>query len=238
MTISCKNCDHKYKGNFCHNCGQKAATHAIDFKFVVHEVPHSAFHVDKGIFYTIKGLTTQPAQTIRDYIDGKRINHFPPLTYVILMASLYVFIKGLQLHFGFDEIKKGNEIISKFRLQLFLSLIPTYSFVYWLFYKKFGYNFWQIIVGQTYMTGHFILMLIIPNILFFGLPELRSELKDVALLLSFIYYIVVYYQLYKPFAKNKKMLFLRGLFCFFVATILAFALPICFMLFITNYLKI
>ncbi len=136
MTITCKNCDHKYKGKFCHNCGQKAATHAIDFKFVVHEVPHSAFHVDKGIFFTIKGLSTRPAQTIRDYIDGKRINHFPPLTYVILMATLYVFIKGLELYFGYDEIKKGNEIISKYRLQQFLSLIPTYSFVYWIFFKK------------------------------------------------------------------------------------------------------
>lgn len=88
------------------------------------------------------------------------------------------------------------------------------------------------------MTGHFILMLIIPNILFFGLPDLRSELKEEALLLSFIYYIAVYYQLYKPLVKNKKMLFLRGLFCFFVATILAFAIPICLMLFQINYLKI
>ncbi len=237
MIISCKNCEHKYKGNFCQNCGQKAATHEIDFKFVIHEVPHSAFHVNKGIFFTIKGLSTQPSKTIRDYIHGKRINHFPPLTYVILMASIYIFIKGLQLHFGFAEIKKGNEIISRFRMQLFLSLIPSYSLIYWLFHKKFGYNFWQHIVAKTFMTGHFILMLIIPNVLFFSFPDIRSNFKDIALLLSFIYFIVVYYNLYKPNVVNKKMLIIRGLICFIIATFFAFAIPLSIIYLAENNLK-
>ncbi len=237
MTITCKNCHHKYKGNFCHNCGQKAATHEIDFKFVIHEIPHSVFHIDKGILFTIKGLSLHPAKTIRDYIDGKRINHFPPLTYVIILATIYIFIKTLQVHFGFDEVKKGYEIISRYKLQLFLSLIPSYAFIYWLFHKKFGMNFWQHIVAQTFMTGHFILILIIPNIIFFCFPDIRSNSKDIALFISFIYYIYVYYQLNKPNVTQKKWLFFRGLLCFIVASIVAFAIPIFGMLYLTNNFK-
>ncbi len=225
MTISCKNCTHKYKGNFCHNCGQKARTHDINFQFVLHEVPHSAFHVDKGIFFTIKELSTRPAKTIQEFIDGKRIKHFPPLTYVILMGTLYVFIKGLQLYFGFSEIEVKNEALSKHRLHLFLALIPSYAFVFWIFNKKFGINFWQHIVAQTFMTGHFILMLIIPNTIFFCFPETRNNVKEASIVISFLYFIYVYYQLYKPLAKNKIILFFRVIVTFTIATLFAFAIP-------------
>ncbi len=100
----CKNCTHIYQGKFCPNCGQKTATHEIDFNFVVHEVPHSAFHLSKGIFFTIKELCTRPGKTIKEYFEGKRINHFPPLTYLLIITSLFVFVKSLQIAFNFREI--------------------------------------------------------------------------------------------------------------------------------------
>ena len=100
----CKNCEHTFQGNFCSNCGQKTNTNAIDFGFIVHEVPHSAFHLNKGIFYTIKEMSIRPGKTIKEYIDGKRVNHFPPLTYLLILTSLFVFTKSLQHTFGFSEI--------------------------------------------------------------------------------------------------------------------------------------
>ena len=56
--LLCTNYTHIYQGKFCPNCGQKAATHEIDFNFVVHEVSHSAFHLSKRVLFTSKELFT------------------------------------------------------------------------------------------------------------------------------------------------------------------------------------
>jgi Protein of unknown function (DUF3667) len=236
-TNSCKNCEHKYKGNFCHNCGQKAATHNIDFKFVMHEVPHSAFHVDKGIFFTIKELSLRPGKAIRDYIDGKRIYHFPPLTYVILITTIYVLVRTLQVYFHFDEIKSSQEFQRKHQLAFFLSIIPLYALVYWVFHRKFGYNYWQYLVAQTYITGHFILIILIPNILFFAFPSVRQVAKDYFIVASFGYYVYAYFQMHSPLVTIKWKLLLRELFCFFVASFVSLATTVLIFGSLSKYLK-
>ncbi|TAE09305.1 MAG: hypothetical protein EAY72_12660 [Bacteroidetes bacterium] len=48
--IHCKNCSRQYNGNFCYHCGQPANTKAIDWHYIVHDVPHSVLHIDKGFF--------------------------------------------------------------------------------------------------------------------------------------------------------------------------------------------
>ena len=63
---------------FCHQCGQKTDTHRINFHYLVHEVPHSIFHVDNGILFTLKELFTRPGQSIREYLEGKRQQHSNP----------------------------------------------------------------------------------------------------------------------------------------------------------------
>ncbi len=93
-----------YHGKFCPDCRRKAATHEFDFNFVMLEVPHSAFHLSKGILFASKELFTRPRKTIKEYFDGKRINHFPPLTYLLIITSVYVFVKSLQMTFNFREI--------------------------------------------------------------------------------------------------------------------------------------
>ena len=237
IQINCKNCEHKYKGNFCHNCGQKAATHNIDFKFVMHEVPHSAFHVDKGILFTVKELTLRPGKTIRDFIAGKRIQHYPPLMYAILISTIFVLIKSLQVYFHFDELKKSQEFTRQHQLAFFLFLIPFYSIIYWFFHKKFGYNFWQYLVAQTFFTGHLVLVILIPNVFLFCFPEARDFIRDLFIVAGFGYFIYAYYQMHIPFVKNKWKLLFRELICFFVASLIAFGAAISFFGILSQYLK-
>lgn len=237
MLNTCRNCKHKYKGNFCHNCGQKAATHNIDFKFIIHEVPHSAFHLDKGILYTIKELTLRPGKTIRGFLEGKRIQHYPPLMYVILITTVYILIKSLQLHLGFDEFKASQEFQRKHQLSFFLTLIPSYALIYWLFHKKFGYNYWQYLVSQTFMTGHLILIVIIPNVLFFCFPETRTLVKDFFIVLAFGYLIYANFNIHKIMIQNKWKLLFRELVCFFIATSISLGLTVVTFGEIYKYLK-
>jgi hypothetical protein len=224
----CKNCDHTFQGNFCCNCGQKAATHEIDFKFIVHEVPHSAFHLSKGIFYTIKEMSTRPGKTIQEYIRGKRVNHFPPLTYLLILTSLFIFIRGLQYSLDFREINlKRASGFDKFLDQnvvfVFLLLIPFYAFIYKLFHRKTNYNYWQFLVAQTFIIGHIILIMILPQVVFFFFPKTRESIKGYFLIFTVLFQIFTYYQLVKEHFNNKFLLIIREIICYLISTIIAFA---------------
>jgi RNA polymerase subunit RPABC4/transcription elongation factor Spt4 len=233
----CKNCEHTFQGNFCPNCGQKAETSEIDLHFIVHEVPHSAFHINKGIFYTIKELSLRPGKTIRAFIAGKRIYHFPPLTYVILMSTIYLLIKGLQVHFGFDELKHSQEFVRKHQLAFFISIIPSYALIYWFFHLKFGYNYWKYLVSQTFITGHLIFILILPNALFFVFPKIRLATKDFFTVAAFGYYIYAYYQIHNFKAQSKLKLLIRELFCFLIASIFSLGITVVVFGLIQNHFK-
>jgi hypothetical protein len=238
----CKNCTHIYQGKFCPNCGQKAATHEIDFNFVMHEVPHSAFHLSKGIFFTIKELCIRPGKTIKDYFEGKRINHFPPLTYLLIITSLFVFVKSLQIAFSFREIKKENtselnQFIDKNFILVLLIMIPVYALVYKLFHLKFKYNYWQLLVAQTFIIGHIFLIMLIPQLVFFFFPETRNLFKGYFLLITAVFQIFTYYQLFNDSRTIKIRLLIRELICYAVATIIAIVFTVFLLGVITEITK-
>lgn len=115
----CKNCgQHLHLDQkFCHNCGQNSNTHRINFHFLIHEVQHGIFHVDKGIFYTIKELFTRPGYTIREYIEGRRQSHFKPVLLIMILGTVSFFLNKLIYNDNdllintsdLEELKKSKE---------------------------------------------------------------------------------------------------------------------------------
>jgi Protein of unknown function (DUF3667) len=239
----CKNCNHTFQGNFCSNCGQKATTHDIDFKFIVHEVPHSALHLNKGIFFTIKEMSTRPGKTIKEYIDGKRVNHFPPLTYLLILTSTFIFIKSLQFAFGYREIavkrtSEFDQFLDKNILFVFLLLVPFYALIYKLFHLKFRFNYWQLLVAQTFVIGHVIFIMLIPQILFFFFPETRNFLKGYFLLATIAFQIFTYYQLFHESHTKKLRLLFREVMCYLVATLFSLAFTFLLLALVKHFLDI
>lgn len=96
MKVTCKNCNNSFKGNFCNECGQTANTHEINFKSVLHEIQHGIFHVDRGILFTTKELLLRPGITIRAYLAGKRIKHFKPFAYILILSTIYSLLIRLK----------------------------------------------------------------------------------------------------------------------------------------------
>lgn len=162
---TCKNCTTEYSGNFCSNCGQSADTHPINFHYLWHDIQHGIFHFDKGLFFTIKELFKRPGETIREFIDGKRVSHFKPIAMVFLLGSIY----GLLYHY-FDIDTSGdlpkdmdnesalllnninNWISSHYALSTIL-MIPFASIAsYWAFYSK-EYNLVEHLILNSFITG-------------------------------------------------------------------------------------
>lgn len=222
-SLTCKNCNTVFEGNYCNNCGQSAKTHRITWKEILHYLTHALFHTDKGFFYTIKELIIRPGFTIKDYLEGKRIKHFNPILFLIIIGSITTYFYS-SLH-----LKLPNAEIDLERIEHISSTIghKYFAFIGCLFiffltitdfilYRKHGYLIPEIVISNTYQMVMILLfsLLMLPlfsfqdyifnnNTPFF---ELRLVLKGGTML----YLFYTRYQLYN--AKNDKITLFKIVF--------------------------
>jgi Protein of unknown function (DUF3667) len=84
----CHNCGAPVHSTYCGQCGQKARTQRISFSYLLHEIPHAVFHVDRGLIPTVVGLFKRPGIVVDEYLHGKRARYFNPLTLLILCGGV------------------------------------------------------------------------------------------------------------------------------------------------------
>lgn len=49
---------------------------------IIHELPAIALNLEKGLWYTLIWLTTEPGMAIREYLAGKRVRYQHSLAYL------------------------------------------------------------------------------------------------------------------------------------------------------------
>ena len=129
--------------------------------FIWHDLQHGILHFDTGIFYTVKNLLIKPGVTIREFLNGKRVSHFKPFPFVIVLTTLY----GLLYHNFIDSIFKIEPIVANdgilnayekvirwitdhfayaTLILIFNSTVASYQV-----FKKSGYNFAEHLVLNT-----------------------------------------------------------------------------------------
>ena len=181
-TIICKNCGNEVSDNFCSSCGQRADTHKLTMHFILHDLQHGLFHFDKGVLYTAKQLLTRPGHAIREFLEGKRVRHFQPLSFVIVLATFY----GLLWHYLIFDRHQGRLIDPRYDItgasakiitwitEHFafdgLILIITSTLVSYVIFKKRKYNLAEHLVLNTYLMGLFLIvsLLVFPIVYIFG----------------------------------------------------------------------
>ncbi|MFC6098410.1 DUF3667 domain-containing protein [Flavobacterium qiangtangense] len=205
----CKNCDNTFEGNFCNNCGQSAATHQLNAHFIWHDIQHGLFHFDKGMYYSAKELYLRPGHSIREFIEGKRIKHFGPISLVIVLATIY----GLLYHYFdinlFKNAQEGiklnlNDWISKHYSWLTLATIPFYTFGTYISFRKQGYNYIEYLVLNTFKASQRLILHIVtfPILYYFnGTPMLSNFITT----LYIIDVILIYWTNFQFFDRMGKI---------------------------------
>lgn len=187
----CKNCGQHLllEQKFCHSCGQKTNTHRINFHYLLHEIQHGIFHVDGGILYTLKELFTRPGHSIREYIEGRRQNHFKPVLLIMILGTLTILlnhwingkvnllgqifttegdistIEDQQMKQTAESLLAGITAVTQWMNEHYaitnLLLIPFFALAFFIAFKKFRLNYPEWLVVSTFVTGQHMVLYIL-----------------------------------------------------------------------------
>jgi hypothetical protein len=205
MTI-CKNCGNSFEGNYCNQCGQSAKTKRINHEFLWEDIEHGLFHYDKGIGYSLKKLFEKPGIVIFDYIEGKRVNHFRPISMVIIMATIYALLYhllDLNHRSALDESSGAIlERVFEHYYWFVVATLPIYALTTYILFKKTKYNFYEIIIFEAFKTSQRL------GVHIFFLPVLyfvkdRSGFNILTNLLFLIDFILIFWTNRQFFSKMK-----------------------------------
>ncbi len=156
----CANCNRELSGKYCSNCGQKAETHRLNWHFLWHDLQHGLIHFDKGVAFTLKELSTRPGYSIKEFLEGKRVNHFKPISLVVLLGGVFAFLYHSS-HIRFPAMITKNDkgalelldwVFTHFSVMELINIPLTAAATTFVF-RKYGYNFIEHFVINTFISA-------------------------------------------------------------------------------------
>lgn len=215
MEIICKNCNKIFKGHYCNNCGQTAETHKINAHFLWHDIQHGLLHFDEGIPYSLKQLFTRPGHSIREFIEGKRVKHFKPLSLVAVLGALYGFL----CHYyeinifantnddGID-LSDYNEWMAAHFSWVTIATIPIYTIGTFIVFRKQGYNFFEFFVLNTFKASQrlFVQILTFPILLYLSSKNHVEKFSTMTYIIGVILTFWTNIQFFNKMSKTKAFL--------------------------------
>lgn len=158
---NCKNCSTAIDLNYCPKCGQPSTLHRIDGHYIVHEIEH-VLHFERGALYTVKQLLINPGDSIRNYISVNRILLVKPIIFIIITSLIYSLFNHYfqidQEYINYSEVEKTSTgTIFKWIQDHYgyANIIMGIFIALWakVFFKKYIYNFFEILVLLCYSMG-------------------------------------------------------------------------------------
>lgn len=178
--MECKNCSAEVSHKYCSNCGQPIALKRIDRHYIMHEMEH-ILHLERGIFYTIKELALKPGDSVKLFIAENRIRLVKPVIFIIVTSLIYTIVTHL-LHIeeGYVGYTDGKSSATASIMKWvqdhygYANIIMGVFIAFWtgLFFKRYGYNFFEILILLCFVMGIAMLIFTVFAILQ-GLTHIR-----------------------------------------------------------------
>jgi len=223
---TCKHCNLGVATNYCGNCGRPIQLKRIDSHYIVHEIEH-VLHFEKGIFFTIRELLTQPGNNIRKFFTEDRNRLVKPIIFIIVTSLIYSVINH---YFHIEKSYAGNTkqtastAISVWIQQhygyanMVMGIFIAFSIK--LFFRKHHYNLFEILIMLCFVMGMGMLIFAM-FALFQGLFSVK--LMEIAGLVALLYSAWAIGQFFGPRPVNYIKAFfayLLGLTAFTFAAVL------------------
>lgn len=221
MKSICKNCKAEVDRNYCPNCGQKADLKRINGRYIVNEIT-SVLYFDRGILYTIRELLLRPGSTIRNFIKEDRNRLVKPVIFIIICSLIYSLLRQfLQFEDGYIYYNDSEKSTAMFIFGWisdnygYGNLIMGIFIAFWtkVLFKKFAYNFFEILILLCFVMG--IGMLILA---FFGTIEGLTKLA-VLQFGAILFVIYATWAIAQFFNKKKFSSYLKAFLAYFLGMI-------------------
>ncbi len=158
--------------------------------------------MDKGFFYTVKELSTRPGDSIREYLAGKRINHYRAISFLLVASTLYALVAywlglgtvlsdsiggmiegmtndGEDQALALSYVVVGLKWLGAHPSYFSLVLFPVFSLASFLSFNSAGYNYFEHLILNAYLTGQqaLVFLLFLPIIYVIGENDAVSMLE-------------------------------------------------------------
>ena len=227
---NCKKCNSEISRNYCSNCGQPAKIRRFDARYIKDEIGN-LFNLEKGFFYTTKELIIRPGQNVRKFIAEDRNRLVKPITFLVVTSLIYTLIVNF-FHIEEQNTNYGDVEGLEVAMPIFEWIQSHYGYANLImgflmallakvFFKKYGYNYFEILILLCFVSG--IEMLIVS---FFGIIEgvAKIQLQEAATIISVIYAIWAI----GHFFENKWTNYLKA-FVIYMLGVLLFIISILFL---------
>ena len=155
-----KNQNNEIGENYCPNCGNPRKLERIDAAYIKKEIGNFLCF-RSGYLYTIKELIIRP-QSVKEFLSESRYRLAKPIAFLLFTSVIYTVI-NLFFHLG-DYY--ANEIIGEdaTAIKLYKWLEKNYGYLnigigffiaLWtkVFFKKEGYNYFEIFILLCFLLG-------------------------------------------------------------------------------------
>jgi len=160
---TCKNCNEIVDLNYCPNCGKPVKLNRIDGKYIIQEIVEF-FFANKGMLYTIRKVLINPGDSVRQFIAEDRHRYVKPITFILITSLIYALVNHLFSIKAEDIYQQSEMFVGSvsviFNWMLidypgYSSIITGFFVAFWikLFFKKYGYNIFEIFILICFVSG-------------------------------------------------------------------------------------
>ncbi|MFK8056170.1 MAG: DUF3667 domain-containing protein [Saprospiraceae bacterium] len=232
--MTCKNCGQEAEAHFCSNCGQRTTVGKLTASSLATQLSEGVFQVNMGFFFTLKELFTRPGHSIREFLAGKRKNHFKPIGYAFLISTIYFLLSQAlgtdtvlnDLVTGFasgghgeessaSQIETLNWLANRYSYTI-LVFLPVYAVASFLAFKGTGYNIVEHIVLNAYIIGQQSLIYIVYAVASYLTGD-TERLAFLMIVASIAYQFFVFWQFFSD--RGRLQVLLRSILTYILCVL-------------------
>ena len=196
----CQCCGHRYHGNYCPRCSQKAGLGRITWRSVRNGILDIWGMGSRSMTLSVWQLLYRPGYFISDYINGKRQLSFSPVKMLFIIAVVYASI----YFWFFPEVLNlplEEQTATGYKLWIrehyswatlvmsALAIIPT-----WVIFRKSPRNTHHTIPESFFIQVFLQTLTIVLSLLTIPLDFSHSQLSTVAYVLLIMGYCFIAYK--------------------------------------------
>ncbi len=225
--MNCKNCSAEVSQNYCSNCGQPTILKRIDGNYIIHEIGQ-ILNLERGILFTIKELIIRPGENVRNFISENRGRLVKPIIFIIITSLIYSLINQFfHIEDSYVKFEEAEQSTTGYIFKWvqdhygYANIIMGIFIAFWakLFFRKYNYNYFEILILLCFVMGIGMLIYSI-----FALLQglIHIDLMQIAGIIGFIYSAWAIGQF---FDKSKFLNYVKAFFSYFLG-FLTFSLAV------------